>query len=187
MAKSFHPSIVRRENVLLWVCPPKNREKLKSFCENGTPTQGSTHPRVNYSLGSLVSVTPHHNAVRNWTEPAPRTIQYRHRNCCWNGDQHCHSSLFLTGNISHRACLNSFCRSWSTNELEKICHNIKKAFWILCVWECVWKNNQVVERNSKTTRDTLRISRVMNEDRVSIQFDTSKNPKQQKSIWGWWQ
>ena len=181
MAKSAHPSIVRHESVLLWVCPPKNREKRLGFCNFGTPTQGSNH-RANDSLGSLVSVTPHHNAVRNWTEPASTydTIPAQ-KLLLWSVP-----SLFLAGNISHRACLNSFCWSWSTNKLERICHNIKKAFWIVCVRVCV-KNNQVVEPNSRTTRDILRISLVMSEDQISIRSDTSKNPKQQKSIWGWWQ
>ena len=44
------------------------------------------------------------------------------------------------------------------------------------------KINRVIERNSRTTRDTLRISLVMSEEGISIQFDKSKNPKQQKSI-----
>ena len=44
------------------------------------------------------------------------------------------------------------------------------------------KINRVIERNSRTTRDTLRISLVMNEDGINIQFNKSKNPKQQKSI-----
>ena len=48
------------------------------------------------------------------------------------------------------------------------------------------KNNRVVERNSKATRGTLQIS-LVSEDGISIQIDKSKNPKQQKSIWEWWQ
>ena len=51
----------------------------------------------------------------------------------------------------------------------------------MCVRMCV-KNNRVIEHNSKTTRDTLRMFLVMSEGGISIQFDKSKNPKQQKSI-----
>ena len=58
----------------------------------------------------------------------------------------------------------------------------KKHSEFVCVSVCVIKNDRVVERNSRTTRDTLQISLVMNEDGISIQFDKSKNPKQQKSI-----
>ena len=182
MANSAHPSIVRHESVLLWVCPPKNREKYLASVILG-------HRRRAVIPGQTTSWTPwwvlHRIITLSETEQSqlPRMIQYRHRNCCWGFTI---PSLFLAGNISHRACLNSFCRSWSTNKLERICHNIKKAFWIVCVRMCV-KNNRVVERNSRITRDTLRISLVMNDDWISIQFDTSKNPKQQRSIWGWWQ
>ena len=41
----------------------------------------------------------------------------------------------------------------------------------------VIKNEQEVESNSRTTKDTLQISQVMNEYRISSQFDKSKNPK----------
>ena len=62
----------------------------------------------------------------------------------------------------------------------------KKHSEFVYVRVCVIKNDRVVERNSRTTRDTLSIYiyLVMDEDGISIQFDKSENPQQQKSILG---
>ena len=50
----------------------------------------------------------------------------------------------------------------------------------VCV--CVCESNQVVEHNNRTTKDTLQIYLVTNEDRISTQFGKFKNPKQQESV-----
>ena len=180
MANSIHPSIVRHESVLLWVCPPKNREKYLASVILGHRHRAVRFPAKNQTPWWVL----HRIITLSETEQSQLHIRFNTGTEIVVGGL---PSLFLAGNISLYSLPEQCCWSWSTNELERICHNIKKAFWIVCVRMCVIKNNRVVERNSRTTRDTLRISLVISKDQISIRSDTSKNPKQQKSIWGWWQ
>ena len=101
MAKSTHPSIVQHESVLLWVCPPKNREKYLASVILG-------HRRRAVRIPGLT--TP-------W---APWWVLHRIITLSETAQSQLHvrdntgteivvgglPSLFLAGNISHRACLN---------------------------------------------------------------------------------